>query len=256
MNFIILVTGASSGIGLGIASRFLAEGHKVIATGRRLERLKDFSNSLDGKQQNNLHIAELDVANNESIQKFFSALPIEFEKIDILVNNAGLALGLEPAYKAELLEWDQMIDTNIKGLINITNLILPGMIERQRGHIFNIGSVAGNYPYPGGNVYGSTKAFCHEYTADLRESLQETPIKVSSIEPGMVGGTEFSNVRLKDDQKASKVYEGIKAMTAADIAEAIYWAANLPAHVNISTLELMPVQQTFSTPTFYRESSS
>ncbi|MFW8745758.1 SDR family NAD(P)-dependent oxidoreductase, partial [Mesorhizobium japonicum] len=148
MNFILLVTGATSGIGLGVASRFLAEGHKVIATGRRLERLQAFSNSLPDNQQNNLYIAELDVANNESIQKFFSALPIELKKIDILVNNAGLALGLEPAFKAELLEWDQMIDTNIKGLINVTNLILPGMIERLKGHIFNIGSVAGNYPYP------------------------------------------------------------------------------------------------------------
>jgi 3-hydroxy acid dehydrogenase/malonic semialdehyde reductase len=252
MKFTLLVTGATSGIGLGVATRFLAEGHKVIATGRRLERLEIFKKSLPEKEQNNLYIAELNVANKESIQKFFSTLPADFEKVDLLVNNAGLALGLEPAFKAELLEWDQMIDTNIKGLINITNLILPGMIERQKGHIFNIGSVAGTYPYPGGNVYGSTKAFSHEYTVDLRESLLGTPIKVSSIEPGMVGGTEFSKVRLKDEEKASKVYEGIKAMTAADIAEAIYWAASLPAHLNISTLELMPVQQTFSTPTFYR----
>ncbi|CAM3615102.1 SDR family NAD(P)-dependent oxidoreductase [Polynucleobacter brandtiae] len=250
---VVLVTGASSGIGKAVASRFLAEGYKVIATGRRFERLIELRDATPEDQKSNLLIAELDVTNYLSVAEFLAHLPAEFKSIQILVNNAGLALGLEPAYKAELLEWFQMIDTNIKGLINITNEVLPGMIERNHGHIFNVGSVAGTYPYPGGNVYGSTKAFVHEYSSDLRAGLANTALRVSSIEPGMISGTEFSNVRLKDDERAAKVYDGIKALSAEDMAETIFWAANLPTHVSINKLEVMPVQQSFSAPNFYRE---
>jgi 3-hydroxy acid dehydrogenase/malonic semialdehyde reductase len=253
MKLVVLVTGATSGIGTGIASRFLDEGHKVIMTGRRSMRIEEFKKALISSKQDNLHISSFDITNHAESQLFVERIPEEFRDIDVLVNNAGLALGLEPAYQAELSAWDQMIDTNIKGLVNMTNLILPGMVERSRGHIFNIGSVAGTYPYPGGNVYGASKAFVHEYTSELRLSLSGTSIRVTSIEPGMVGGTEFSNVRLGDDDKAGKVYEGIHAMSADDIAEAIYWSASLPSHVSINRLELMPVQQGFSSPQFHRE---
>ena len=253
MKLIVLVTGATSGIGAGIASRFLNEGHKVIMTGRRNMRIEEFKRSLISSQQDSLHISGFDITNNADSKLFVERIPEAFKNIDVLVNNAGLALGLEPAHQAELSEWDQMIDTNIKGLVNMTNLILPRMIERSKGHIFNIGSVAGTYPYPGGNVYGASKAFVHEYTAELRLSLSGTSIRVTSIEPGMVGGTEFSNVRLGDDVKAGKVYEGINAMSAEDIAEAIYWSASLSPHVSINRLELMPVQQGFSSPQFHRE---
>lgn len=252
MNFVVLVTGATSGIGAGVASRFINEGHKVIVTGRRNARLEEFKFNLPLDKQSNLFISSFDIADNVASKHFIETLPEEFKDIDVLINNAGLALGLDPAYLAELDDWDRMIDVNIKGLINITNLILPGMINRSKGHIFNIGSVAGTYPYPGGNVYGATKAFVHGYTSDLRESLLGTSLRVTSVEPGMVGGTEFSNVRLGDDEKASKVYEGIHAMGVDDIAEAIYWAAMLPTRVSVNRIELMPVQQAFSSPTFSR----
>jgi len=253
MKQVVLVTGATAGIGAGVASRFLNEGHLIIATGRRLQRLEEWKQSQPLSQQDNIYLASFDIADSAACRLFFSEIPVEFQAIDVLVNNAGLALGLEPAHQATLLDWDQMIDTNIKGLITMTNLVLPGMLERAKGHIFNVGSVAGTYPYPGSNVYGSTKAFVHEYTSELRLSLSGTPVRVTSIEPGMVGGTEFSNVRLGDDAKASKVYEGVQAMTADDLAEAIYWSATLPQRVNINRLELMPVQQTFSSPKIHRE---
>ena len=256
MRFIVLVTGATSGIGAGVASRFINEGHKVIVTGRRNALLEQFKNSFPLAKQENLLISSFDISDGEATKNFVQSIPQEFKSVDILINNAGLALGLDLAHRAELHEWDQMIDTNIKGLINMTNLTLPGMVSRSRGHIFNVGSVAGTYPYPGGNVYGATKAFVHGYTADLRESLEGSSLRITSVEPGMVGGTEFSNVRLGDDIRASKVYEGINALCADDIAEAIYWAATLPSHVSINRLELMPVQQAFGSPVFSRTTSS
>ena len=255
MQLIALVTGASSGIGAGVASRFIKEGHKVIIAGRRSERLEELKKSLPSHLQSKLLIGSFDICDALASEQFVGKIPKEFEAIDVLINNAGLALGLDPAHQADLDEWDRMIDTNIKGLINMTQFILPGMISRSKGHIFNVGSVAGTYPYPGGNVYGASKAFVHEYTSDLRLSLADTPLRVTSIEPGMVSGTEFSNVRLGDDDRASKVYEGIHAMSADDIAESIYWAATLPPHVNINRLELMPVQQSFGSPAFSRITS-
>jgi 3-hydroxy acid dehydrogenase/malonic semialdehyde reductase len=252
MKLVALVTGATSGIGAGVASRFIKEGHRVIVTGRRSSRLDEFKKSIPTHLQANLLISSFDISDLLAIKQFVEQIPKEFEAIDVLINNAGLALGLDPAYKADLAEWDRMIDTNIKGLVNMTQFILPRMIARSKGHIFNLGSVAGTYPYPGGNVYGASKAFVHDYTSDLRVSLAGTPLRVTSIEPGMVSGTEFSNVRLGDDDRATKVYEGIHAMSADDIAESIYWAATLPSHVNINRLELMPVQQSFSSPAFSR----
>jgi 3-hydroxy acid dehydrogenase/malonic semialdehyde reductase len=170
-------------------------------------------------------------------------LPTEFASVTILVNNAGLALGPEPEYKALFTDWDRMIDTNIKGLVHMTRAFLPGMVERRCGHVINLGSVVASYPYPGGNVFGGTKAFVQQFSLNLRADLIGTPVRVTCIEPGMFSGTEFSNVRFKgDDDKAGKVYTGVKALSADDVAEAIYWSANLPSHMNINVVELMPMQ--------------
>ena len=246
----ILITGGTSGIGLAFAERFFAEGNTVIICGRRADRLATIAEKNEG-----MITRVCDIANATDRVALRDWVVQHYPTINVLINNAGLALGLDPAHQADLDEWDRMIDTNIKGLINMTKFILPGMISRSKGHIFNVGSVAGTYPYPGGNVYGASKAFVHEYTSDLRLSLADTPLRVTSIEPGMVSGTEFSNVRLGDDDRASKVYEGIHAMSADDIAESIYWAATLPPHVNINRLELMPVQQSFGSPAFSRITS-
>ncbi|HBT13091.1 MAG TPA: NADP-dependent 3-hydroxy acid dehydrogenase, partial [Erwinia persicina] len=163
---------------------------------------------------------------------------------DILVNNAGLALGIEPAQRASLEDWEDMIDTNNKGLVYMTRALLPAMVERNVGHIINIGSIAGSWPYPGGNVYGATKAFVRQFSFNLRTDLHGTALRVTDIEPGLVGGTEFSNVRFKgDDSRADSVYDGTEPLTPEDVTEAVWWVATLPKHVNISALEMMPVGQ-------------
>ena len=247
MEHIVLVTGATSGFGEAIARRFLANGHKVIAAGRRVKRLDTLKASLPLEQQKKLLTVALDVCDSETVDVFPATLPTDFSKVTILVNNAGLALGLEPAPKAFLEDWDRMIDTNIKGLVHMSRAFLPGMVERKCGHVINIGSVAANYPYPGGNVYGGTKAFVQQFSLNMRADLIGTPIRVSCIEPGMCGGTEFSNVRFKgDEEKVNKVYSGVKFLSADDIAEAVYWSATLPAHMNINVLEVMPIQQSFN----------
>jgi 3-hydroxy acid dehydrogenase/malonic semialdehyde reductase len=182
-----------------------------------------------------------------------SNLPAEFSKVTVLVNNAGLALGLEPAYQTNISDWDQMIDTNVKGLAHVTRAFLTGMVERKCGHIINIGSVAGLYPYPGSNIYGATKAFVKQFSLNLRADLLGTSLRVTCVEPGLSSGTEYSNVRFKgDDDKAKKVYDGVKALSPEDIAEAIYWTALLPAHINVNAIELMPVQQSFAGTTIHR----
>ncbi|NDG50919.1 MAG: SDR family NAD(P)-dependent oxidoreductase [Rhodospirillales bacterium] len=219
---IILVTGATAGFGLAIARRFASQGGRIIAAGRRAERLEALQ-------------AELGEA----------VLPLALD-VDLLVNNAGLALGLNPAQSADLADWDQMVDTNIKGLMYMTRAVLPGMVERGRGHIINLGSTAGEFPYPGGNVYGASKAFVRQFSLNLRADLWGTPVRVTDIEPGLVGGTEFSNIRFKgDDEKVAAIYEGANALTPDDIAEAVHWAATLPARVNINVLQMMPVTQAF-----------
>lgn len=254
MKHTVIVTGATAGFGAAISRRFLAQGHKVIATGRRQDRLDQLKNDLPSDQQALLFTAILDVCDPNAVANFPKALPPEFANVTILVNNAGLALGLEPAHQAYLDDWNQMIDTNVKGLVHMTRAILPGMVERKQGHVINLGSVAGTYPYPGGNVYGGTKAFVHQFSLNLRSDLIGTPVRVTSLEPGMCSGTEFSNVRFKgDDAKAGKVYEGVTALSADDIAESVYWVSTLPKHVNINTMEMMPVQQAFAPFAVHRQ---
>jgi len=240
---IIFVTGATAGFGAEIARKFVKEGHKVIATGRRKERLDDLKAELGDA----LYAVELDVTNRASIEEAIASLPADWRNIDVLVNNAGLALGLEKADKASLEDWDKMIDTNTKGLVYMTRAVLPGMVERNIGHVINIGSTAGNWPYAGGNVYGATKAFVRQFSLNLRTDLHGTAIRVTDVEPGLVGGTEFSNVRFKgDDAKADKTYENANALTPEDITETVWWVATLPKHVNINTVEMMPVSQTYA----------
>ena len=174
-------------------------------------------------------------------------MPPHFANVDVLINNAGLALGLEPAHQARREDWDTMIDTNVKGLVHMTRAVLPGMVARNRGDIINIGSIAGEWPYPGGNVYGATKAFVRQFSLNLRADLIGTGVRVSDIEPGLCSGTEFSQVRFHgDEDKAAAVYKGIDALTAEDIADTVHWIVSRPRHVNINTLSLMPVAQAFS----------
>ena len=240
---IILVTGATSGFGLAIARRFAAEGHRIVAAGRRSERLAALVEEFDATR---IHPLVLDVRDRMAVDAALAALPDELAAIDLLVNNAGLALGLEPAQRADIQNWEQMVDTNIKGLMYVTRAVLPGMVARDRGHIVNLGSIAATYPYPGGNVYGATKAFVRQFSLNLRADLLGTRIRVTDVEPGMVGGTEFSSVRFGGDtHKAAKLYDGADALTAEDVAETVHWVATLPARVNINTVELMPVTQSF-----------
>ena len=240
---IVLVTGASSGFGAALVRRFVAAGARVIAAARRADRLDQLAGELGPAV---LPIT-LDVRDRASIQRLIDDLPPELAAIDVLVNNAGLALGIEPAQRASLDDWEQMIATNCQGLVACTRAVLPGMVARGRGHIVNIGSIAGSYPYPGGNVYGATKAFVAQFSLNLRSDLHGTGVRVTCIEPGMCGGTEFSQVRFGGDQaKAAAVYAGMQPLTAEDIAEAVHWATSQPAHVNVNRIELMPVAQSFS----------
>ncbi|MER2471648.1 bifunctional NADP-dependent 3-hydroxy acid dehydrogenase/3-hydroxypropionate dehydrogenase YdfG [Photorhabdus laumondii] len=240
---IVFVTGATSGFGESIAKKFIQNGAKVIATGRRKERLE----KLKAELGDNFYFVQLDVTDRAAINQVVEQLPESLRHIDILVNNAGLALGLEPAHLANLDDWEIMIDTNVKGLVNMTRALLPEMVKRNHGHIINIGSTAASWPYSGGNVYGATKAFVKQFSLGLRADLQGKNIRVTDIEPGLVSGTEFSLVRFKgDNDKVNKTYDGTQALTAEDITEAVFWVANLPAHVNINTLEMMPVCQSFA----------
>lgn len=240
---IILITGASSGFGTAIARRFAQDGHHLVLAARRGERLAALARELGNK----VHPLELDVRDRAAVQAAVTQLPPAFAGIDLLINNAGLALGLEPAHRASLDEWEQMVDTNIKGLITLTREILPGMVARQRGHIINIGSIAGEWPYPGGNVYGATKAFVRQFSLNLRADLLGTSVRVTDVEPGMCAGTEFSQVRFNgDEQRAASVYDGTTPLTAEDIAETVHWIASRPPHVNINTISLMPVDQAFA----------
>lgn len=240
---IVLITGASAGFGAEMARKFVREGHQVIAAARRTDRLAALAYELGAA----LLPIELDVTSKTSIDHALAALPAEWQKIDVLVNNAGLALGLEPAHQAYLEDWDTMIATNCRGLVTMTRALLPAMVERGAGLVINLGSVAGAYPYPGGNVYGATKAFVDQFTLNLRADLVGTGVRATNIAPGMCGGTEFSNVRFKgDDASAAKVYQGTVPLTATDIAETAYWIATLPPHININSIEMMPTCQGFS----------
>lgn len=239
---LVLVTGATAGFGAEMARKFVKHGHKVIATGRRKDRL----NELAAELGSGLLPVVMDVSDKASIHAALDSLSQDWRDIDVLINNAGLALGIAPAQDASLDEWETMIDTNCKGLVTMTRALLPGMVKRGSGLVINLGSVAGAYPYPGGNVYGATKAFVEQFTLNLRADLVGTGVRATNLAPGLCGGTEFSNVRLKDDTAAAKVYEGTVPLTAADIAEAAYWVATLPPHVNINSIEMMPTCQGFA----------
>lgn len=246
---VVFVTGATSGFGEACARRFAPDGPKLVLLGRRHERLEKLGTELDCPT----HILALDVRGNSTIEKAVDELPDDFKNISVLVNNAGLALGLEPAHKASLEDWEQMIDTNIKGLVYLTRAILPGMVERKRGHILNMGSIAGSYPYPGGNVYGATKAFVKQFSLNLRADINGTNVRVTDIEPGLAE-TEFSIVRFHGDEKKAKdAYKGVQPLIGKDIAEATYWCATQPEHVNINRIEIMPTAQAFGPLAVHRE---
>jgi len=239
----VLVTGATSGFGEATAERFARDGARLVVAGRREDRLQALAERLGALAP--VHALRLDVRDRSAVVHALSTLPADFARVDVLVNNAGLALGLEPAHRADLDEWEQMIDTNNRGLVTVTRQVLPGMVERGHGHVVNVGSVAGTYPYPGGNVYGATKAFVHQFSLNLRADLVGTGVRVTCVEPGMAD-TEFSQVRLKDPEKARAVYQGLTPLSAADVADAIHWVVTRPPHVNVNVLELMPEAQAFS----------
>jgi NADP-dependent 3-hydroxy acid dehydrogenase YdfG len=239
---VVFITGASSGIGAAVARRFAADGARLVLAARREDRLRALAHELGVPA----HVVALDVRDRTAVERAVAALPEAFAAVTILVNSAGGALGLEPAQAASLEDWDAMVDTNCKGLMYVTRAILPGMVARDRGHVINLGSVAGTYPYPGGNVYGASKAFVEQLSLDLRADLTGKRVRVTNIEPGMVE-TEFSLVRFKgDEEKARAVYQGFPPLSADDVAEAIHWCATLPEHVNVNRIELMSVMQSFA----------
>jgi 3-hydroxy acid dehydrogenase/malonic semialdehyde reductase len=238
----VFITGATAGFGLAIARRYIQNGARVIATGRRTERLE----ALRAELGERLLPVTLDITDSEAVERAVRSLPAEFAEVDVLVNNAGLALGLDLAQAARVEDWDVMVDTNVKGLLYCTHAVLPGMVARNRGHIVNMGSIAAEFPYPGGNVYGATKAFVHQFSLNLRADLHGTAVRVTDIEPGLVGGTEFSNVRFKGDEaRAASLYANTQPLTPEDIADAVHWVTTRPAHVNINIMSLMPVVQAF-----------
>ncbi len=239
----VFITGASSGFGEACARAFAAEGNRLVLTARREEKLIKLRDELVNAA--GVHIVQLDVRDRTAVEETVASLPKDFRNIDVLVNNAGLALGLEPSHQVAIEDWEVMVDTNIKGLMYCTRTILPGMVDRKCGHIVNISSTAASWPYPGGNAYGGTKAFVSQFSRNLRADLLGTRVRVTCIEPGMAE-TEFSNVRFKgNDDKAGQVYTGTQPLTAVDIAETVTWVVNRPAHVNINSLELMCVDQTW-----------
>jgi len=242
MDKLAFITGATSGFGRAAARRFVAAGWRVVATGRRADRLQALVDELGADR---VQPACFDVRDAEAMRAVLDAVPADFRAVDLLVNNAGLALGTKPAQEASLDDWRTMIDTNVTALVTLTKALLPGLIAR-RGGIVNVSSTAANYPYTGGNVYGGTKAFVSQFSLNLRADLHGTGVRVTCIEPGLVGGTEFSLVRFEGDaERAGSVYAGAQPLTADDVAESVVWAASLPAHVNVNTIELMPVGQAF-----------
>jgi 3-hydroxy acid dehydrogenase / malonic semialdehyde reductase len=240
MSLTILVTGASAGFGIAMARRFVRDGHRVIAAARRGDRLRELHEELGA----GLLPFTLDVADASALAALPGSLPEAWRAVDVLVNNAGLALGLDPAHKSNIADWDQMVAVNVSGMMRATNALLPGMVERNRGHIINISSTAATYPYPGGHVYGASKAFVTQFSLNLRADLVGTGVRVTDLEPGLCGGTEFSVTRFGGDTaRAGAIYAGTVPLTAEDIAEAAAWVLGLPPHMNINRMEMMPTCQ-------------
>lgn len=236
-----LVTGASAGIGEACAIVLAQAGAQLVLAGRRRDRLE----ALAARLPRPSHVLELDVRSRGDVEAALTSLPAPFSEVDILINNAGLGLGLEPAHEGSLDDWDTMIDTNCKGLVYVTRALLPGMVRRNRGYVVNLGSVAATYPYPGGNIYGATKAFVHQFSQNLKADLAGTRVRVTDIQPGMVE-TDFSLVRFKGDaERASKVYAGLEPLSPADIADIVLFCVTRPAHVNLNVVEVMPADQGF-----------
>jgi 3-hydroxy acid dehydrogenase / malonic semialdehyde reductase len=235
-----LVTGASAGFGAAISRRLVRDGHRVIGSARRAERLEGLRSELGEA----FLALPLDVTDAEAVAALPGSLPEGWREVDALVNNAGLALGLSPAQEADLGEWERMIATNVTGLVRMTHALLPGMVARGRGDVVNMGSVTGTYPYAGATIYGATKAFVAQFTRGLKADLVGTGVRATVVEPGLVGGTEFSEVRLDGDaERVAKVYEGAHALTPDNIAEIVAWVVELPPNVNINRVEVMPLSQ-------------
>jgi 3-hydroxy acid dehydrogenase/malonic semialdehyde reductase len=239
MALTVLVTGASAGFGQAIARRFVRDGHRVIATARRADRLRSFADELGPA----VLAFPLDVTDAAAVAALPGSLPAAWREVDVLVNNAGLALGMDPSFKAKLSDWETMLATNVAGVMRMTHALLPGMVERNRGHVVNLSSTAAIYPYPGGHIYGASKAFVTQFSLNLKADLVGTNVRVTDVEPGLVGGTEFSTVRFGDATRAASVYAGTTPLMPEDIAEAVAWVVALPAHVNINRLEMMPTCQ-------------
>ena len=249
MTKIAMITGATAGFGAAAVRRFAGAGWRVIATGRRADRLKKLVEEFGTDK---VFTLAFDMRKPAAIEAALATLPESFRNIDLLINNAGLALGTAPAQKADLEQWNQMIETNVTGLVTVTHKLLPTLIA-QKGAVINISSVAASYPYPGGNVYGGTKAFVAQFSLGLRSDLHGTGVRVTSVEPGMAE-TEFTLVRTNGNQTASdNLYKGANPMTAANIAETLFWIATLPSHMNINRIEMMPVNQSFSPLQVHRE---
>ncbi|MEN9202400.1 MAG: SDR family oxidoreductase [Thermostichus sp. DG_1_6_bins_120] len=244
---LVLITGASSGIGAACATLFARSGARLILVARRQERLKELALNLEQAYGNQPYLLTLDVRDGEAVRRVLEALPPEWAAIDILINNAGLSRGLNQLHTGVVQDWEEMIDTNLKGLLYVTRAVLPGMVERGRGHVVNVGSIAGRQTYPGGNVYCATKAAVRALSEGLKLDLLGTPIRVTEIQPGIVE-TEFSEVRFRGDSaRAAAVYQGLTPLTAMDVAEVVLFATSRPPHVNISEILLVPTDQASTT---------
>jgi len=246
-NQIILITGASSGIGTACARIFAGAGAKLILAARRLERLQQLADTLSKDFSTEFHLLELDVRDRSAVESAISTLPPAWAEIDILINNAGLSRGLNKLHEGSFQDWEDMIDTNVKGLLYLSRYVVPGMVSRDRGHVVNLGSIAGHQTYPGGNVYCATKAAVRAISEGLKQDLLGTRVRVTSVDPGMVE-TEFSEVRFHGDtERANKVYEGVTPLTADDVADVIFFCVTRSPHVNINEVVLMPVDQASAT---------
>ncbi|MEH2120724.1 SDR family oxidoreductase [Nostoc sp.] len=246
-NQIILLSGASSGIGTACAKTFAGAGAKLILAARRLERLQQLADTLSKDFSTEIHLLQLDVRDRNAVESAISTLPSAWSEIDILINNAGLSRGLDKLHEGSFQDWEDMIDTNVKGLLYLSRYVVPGMVSRDRGHVVNLGSIAGHQTYPGGNVYCATKAAVRAISEGLKQDLLGTRVRVTSVDPGMVE-TEFSEVRFHGDtERANKVYQGVTPLTADDVADVIFFCVTRSPHVNINEVVLMPVDQASAT---------